>query len=161
MSDSNYCFLLVRNSVKSVRKRLRKHEARKKEEACIEELPCECVNCTEGCEEGHTCACCQEALCDTCGVPNDCIHKEQWLSNISNECNKCKRIVCGGCMQVCYECANNCEVCESSLVCQKCIPKSLSNCDCGYHNWSYCEKYKNPPACGECHANRNYCLKMQ
>jgi hypothetical protein len=136
-----------------------KYLADKKEDERIAALR-ECSNCGERCETDYTCKCCQGPLCETCGVPADCIHKAEWLTRISNICYKCKGIICGDCMTICYECANLGERCDSSYICEKCLSQPLKEVECKYHRWYYCGKY-DTVECAECNANRNYSLRMQ
>jgi hypothetical protein len=103
-----------------------------------------------------------ESLCNICGTELDedeqketDIMLAEWLT-ISRDCRKCRRTGCRECMGTCYTCANEGDF--DGEYCKDCV--QFDYVDCRYHTWLLCKKHKDDE-CGECRANRNYCLRHQ
>lgn len=107
----------------------------------------------EECKKTTRCEVCYASNSDESDEECDEINLTEWLT-VSRGCCKCWKTCCRACIGICYSCANNGDYCHA--YCKDCKP--FAKVDCKYHRWQVCEKHVKDE-CGECHANRNYCLK--
>ena len=105
-------------------------------------------------------------MCDICGSQydedNECettLVLREWLE-INDACKICKKRGCINCLNVCHSCCNEGDLNDDMGICINCSQTYKLKQICEYHDWFVCDQHINED-CGECHANRNYCKKME
>jgi len=101
-----------------------------------------CWDCGKYMDE---CEYCGHQVCPRCEI----IIRDDWLK-INPRCDKCKRIACKWCLNVCYTCYNKGDNIE--IVCQKCDDKIYRQFTCTIHGtWIYCDIHdERDIGCAEC-----------
>jgi len=91
------------------------------------------------------CEYCGHEVCPNCML----IIRHDWLI-IEPRCNRCKRLTCRWCLNICYTCYNKGDNVE--VLCIKCDNKIYNQFTCQVHGvWLYCDKHdKKSVGCREC-----------
>jgi hypothetical protein len=121
------------------------------------EFECFCCGDEFPISDRKRCDICEAPVCTECTKERNIINFEEWLTDCSNKCDKCKRIGCRYCISTCYQCWNVGG--ESEFLCYEC--SDLSKQKCEYHNhWDLCSKHREDK-CASCEANKNYSARHE
>jgi len=129
---------------------------------------CETCICDLSIKKMKLCPCGQKICKDCYNNPKNIITLTEWLDNVPNRCEKCKKVCCSRCIRTCYNCQN--EGRDFIFTCIDC--SEVVKSDCEYHTWYVCQncntgayrtngelKPRDVPKkfkCPECRGNKNY-----
>jgi hypothetical protein len=107
----------------------------------LQEREIVCPDCMNKCSfcgasgtDDEVCVClvCElDYICDRCVEAGTVVRIESGQLRREPKCIKCYRLMCKGCMKVCYDCCN--KGMEPDFLCVECAPVSMKSANCTIH----------------------------